>query len=427
MTESNGNLGRMGTHFQEHFCYLLLINRKFADEMYEILDINYLELDYIKHITKEYFAYRTKYNTFPSVKIFRSLLKDQREINPVLYEKTQSFFSIKFNNGDNDFVTEKATDFCRIQKIKAALLDIVDLLKKPNIENSYSEIELAIKNALKFNSDKDVGVIYENESLFLQRMKPDNKRRIATGWGPIDELFKGGIPGGKLVTFLGVTGAGKSHLLVNLGANLVKRGETVVHYSLELQEDEICSRYDSNFSQISVDYLSDHQEKVWESIKGLPGRLVIKDFPTKSITIGALKSHYMKVKTVLGVDPSMILVDYADLIRPTKSSEKRLELEDIYEQLRGFAMEENIPIITVSQVSKSAIEDEIISIGKIAESFAKGMVADVVISLSRREADKVLNKGRLYVAKSRISYDGIVFPITMNTGTSTVEVFPSNS
>ena len=106
----------------------------------------------------------------------------------------------------------------------------------------------------------------------------------------------------------------------------------------------------------------------------------------------------------------MVLVDYADLLRPTRSSsEKRHELEETYEGLRGLAQTYEIPIWTASQTNRSGLNAEVITMEAISEAFNKCFVADFIFSLSRTVQDKQANKGRLFIAKNRNGPDGIVF------------------
>ena len=107
----------------------------------------------------------------------------------------------------------------------------------------------------------------------------------------------------------------------------------------------------------------------------------------------------------------MIIVDYADLLKPVKSSgEKRHELENIYEELRAIAQVYNCPVWTASQTNRSGLNAEVITMESISEAFNKCFVADFIFSLSRTIQDKQANKGRVFVAKNRNGPDGLVFP-----------------
>ena len=124
----------------------------------------------------------------------------------------------------------------------------------------------------------------------------------------------------------------------------------------------------------------------------------------------------------------MVLVDYADIMRDVhKSQEMRHALGNIYEDLRGMAGELQVPVWTASQANRSALDEDVIEASKVAESYAKVMTADFVMSLSRKIEDKVGNTGRFHVIKNRFGPDGLTYPAKINTNIGKIEIFESNS
>ena len=131
------------------------------------------------------------------------------------------------------------------------------------------------------------------------------------------------------------TGAGKSMVLVHLGASALKHGKTVVHYTLELGDTIIANRYDSCLTKVPLDDLVAFKELIYESVKELEGSLIIKEYSTKSATTNSIRNHLEKLK-IKDIEPDMIIIDYGDLLRPIISQrEKRNELESIYEEVRS--------------------------------------------------------------------------------------------
>ena len=124
--------------------------------------------------------------------------------------------------------------------------------------------------------------------------------------------------------------------------------------------------------------------------------------------------------------PDMIIVDYADLLKPEGSSkeEKRHQLESIYEELRGISQEVGCPLWTASQTNRSGLNAEVITMEAISEAFNKCFVADFIFSVSRTIEDKGTNGGRIFVAKNRNGPDGIIYPIFMDTSNVKIKVLP---
>lgn len=127
-----------------------------------------------------------------------------------------------------------------------------------------------------------------------------------------------------------------------------------------------------------------------------------------------------------GKKPDVVIVDYADLLRG-HGQEKRHELEGIYEDLRGLAGEYELPVWTASQANRSALEEDVIDASKVAESYGKVMVADFIISLSRKVQDKLAGTGRWHIIKNRFGPDGITLPSKMNTSNGQFNIYADTS
>jgi hypothetical protein len=215
--------------------------------------------------------------------------------------------------------------------------------------------------------------------------------------------------------------------LINVGAHAVKQGLNVVHYTLELNEGYVGQRYDAVVTGIAAQNLKYNQEDIKHTVSKLKGNLTIKYYPTKTASCSTLRAHIEKM-TLIGKKPDVIIVDYADLLRGAVSrKEMRHELESIYEDLRGLAGEYEVPVFTASQANRSALEMDIIEADKISESYSKIMIADFVLSLSRKVTDKMAGTGRWHIIKNRFGPDGITLPSKMNMSTGRFDIYEESS
>jgi replicative DNA helicase len=214
-------------------------------------------------------------------------------------------------------------------------------------------------------------------------------------------------------------------VLVHLGTQALKEGKTVVHYTLELADTTVASRYDSCLTGIALQDLFSLKERIYDEIRDLSGTLIVKEYPTKSATTNTIKNHLEKLKQ-RGVEVDMIIVDYGDLLRPNNATrEKRHDLESIYEELRGISQIFECPLWTASQTNRSGLNAEVITMESISEAFNKCFVADFIFSVSRTVEDKGVNGGRVFVAKNRNGPDGLVYPIHMDTSKVKIKVLES--
>jgi replicative DNA helicase len=420
MKEENPSFSEFGKPFQEKLAFTILEDSQFANQIGEVIDYNFFELKYLRVFVKNIYNYKEKYGKYPSKSIFEIILRTDLSKEPDhLAKQVRSYYAQFVTSGntvDTEYVKNNAIEFCKKQKLKEAMIKSVELLKS----SSFEEIRSLVDNAIKLGNNPDIGYLYDEH--FEQRYEIKTRETVSTGWSVIDGMTRGGLAAGELGVVIAPTGAGKTHVLCHLGAAAVKEGKTVVHYSLELDDKTIGRRYDAAITGIPLDSLFARKEDVYDQIKDVDGKLVIKEYPTKSASPETLRNHLTKLRE-RGIDIGMIVVDYADLLRPISTrKEKREELETIYEELRAIAKENGCPCYTASQTNRSGLNAEVITMESISEAFNKCFVADFIFTVSRTIDDKRTNTGRIFVAKNRFGMDGVICPIMMDTSSVSIKV-----
>jgi len=417
------NFSKYGKSFQEKLCMVILDDRAFADQIEEVLDVNFLELNYLKLFLNKVFDYRKKYEVHPSRDIMKTILRSELDDeNELTAKQTREFYvrSQITDLTDVAYIKDTSLDFCKKQNLKSAMVKSIGLLRN----SSFDEISQVINESLKLGMNNDAGYDYKKD--FEERFKPRFRNPITTGWDLIDEVCKGGLGQKELGVVIAPTGAGKSMALVHLGTEALKEGKTVVHYTLELQDTVVASRYDSCLTKIPLQNLSVFKEQIYEEVQDIEGRLIVKEYPTKTASTQTIRNHLEKLR-MRSVPIDMIIVDYGDLLRPVRYlKEKRNELESIYEELRGIASEYEAPVWTASQTNRSGLNAEVITMESISEAFNKCFVADFIFSISRTVEDKGTNGGRLFVAKNRNGPDGLIYPLFMDTANVCIKVLEAS-
>jgi replicative DNA helicase len=413
------DFSQFGKSFQENLCQLILLDRAFADQMKEILNINFLELNYLQVFVKKIFDYKDKYKMHPSVDIMTTILRaDISGENTLTQKQVRDFFArmAKTSVQDIEYIQDTAVDFCKKQVLKEAMMKSIPLLRK----SSFEDIQKLINDAMKLGTNNDYGYHYLKD--FEKRFELIARDPITTGWTIVDKLCKGGLGNGELGVVIAPTGAGKSMALVHLGAQALKKGKNVIHYTLELADTIVATRYDSCITGIPLEEVYNKKDDIYEDIKDIEGQLIVKEYPTKSASVDTLRAHLDKLQQ-REITIDMIIVDYGDLLRSKRQKdEKRHQLESIYEELRAIAQENNCPVWTASQTNRSGLNAEVITMESISEAFNKCFVADFIFSLSRTIEHKSDNGGRLFIAKNRNGPDGLVYPIHMDTSKVEIDV-----
>lgn len=417
---SNETFVRFGKNFQEKLCQLMLEDRPFYDQITEVLDIGFFEKKYLQIFAQTLINYRNKYNTHPNSEVMMSLLRTELNHHDKATAQAVREFYARIHTSDGieeaEFIKDKAIDFCRKQVLKGAMIKSASLLKS----SSFEEIEKVIKEALVLGTDNNFGHDFRKD--LLKRFELVSRDPVSTGWSRMDEICKGGLGKSELGVVIAPTGAGKSMVLVHLATQALLQGKTVVYYTLELKDTVVGQRFDCCITDVPLQEHRERQKEIITKVKDLDGTLIIKEYPTKSASVQTLKNHIEKLRK-RGIEPDMVLVDYADLLRPVRSSgEKRHELEETYEGLRGLAQTYEFPIWTASQTNRGGLNAEVITMEAISEAFNKCFVADFIFSLSRTVQDKQANKGRLFIAKNRNGPDGLVFDAFVDWSTVSISI-----
>ena len=417
----NSSFARYGKAFQEGLAQLIFEDRSFAEQITEVLDVSFLELEYLRVFVKKIVNYRAKYNTHPSVDALITILRtDLENENEIIQKQVRDYFARIHTKEleDIEYIKEASLDFCRKQNLKEAMLKSVNLLQSC----SFDEISKVINDSLKLGSETDFG--HDFIADFEERYKPKHRRPVTTGWKDIDGLCGGGLGQKEMGVVIAPTGAGKSMVLVHLGVQALKEEKVVVHYTLELPDTVIGNRYDSCITGYPLSNLPNFKEDIYKQISQIDGKLIVKEYPTKSASTNTIRAHLSRL-IKRGIKPGMIIVDYADLLRPVViRKEKRNELESIYEELRAIASEFKCALWTASQTNRSGLNAEVITMEQISEAFNKCFVADFIFSISRTIKDKNANTGRIFIAKNRNGPDGLIYPLFMDTSNVKIKVLP---
>ena len=411
------SIDQYGTGFQIKVISALLTKKEFLVNIHDLLAEDYFSNQGHKWIIKQILDYYYKYHTTPSMEVLKVELKklNNEVLQISIKEQLKEAYS-SASSDDLEYVEKEFSNFCRNQQLKKALLNSVDLLNA----GDYDSIRILVNNALKAGQEKNLGHEYNKDTESTYR--EDNRSFVPTPWDHLNVLLQGGLGSGDLGIIFGNPGGGKSWTLISLGGVAAKLGYNVLHYTLELGEDYVGRRYDAFFTNISVNNITKHRDKVDEIVPKLPGNLIIKEFPMGKATVATIESH-IKQCIELDFKPDLVIIDYIDLLRSKRlKGERKDEVDDLYVGVKGLARELKLPIWSVSQVNRAGAKDDIIEGDKAAGSYDKIMIADFAMSLSRKRLDKTSGTGRFHIMKNRYGMDGMTFSAKIDTSTGHIDI-----
>lgn len=428
--EKQVSFAGFGDVFQDRVVQALIHDIDWAEQMLDILVVEYFDLNHLSFIVSKYYKYYQKYRTFPSLDILATVLSeslDQSKIaDDALITSIRKFLKKTKNNPDlNDlsYVKEKAFQFCKTQAMKSALEKSVDLIAQDKLD---SVLEV-MKTAMMAGETADLGHDFDEDE--EERFNEELREPIPIGIPELDDenVLRGGLAKGKLGLFIAPSGVGKSHFLVQAGASGRMNGYNVVHYTLEMDKIECGHRYDAHITGIDNRDIVKKKEEVKQTYKQLKedgknmGRLFIKKYPSGFPTANTFLSHIKKLEIKKKVKIDLIIVDYAGEMKSIEnfdSSEGRHKRRAVLRDLRNLAEELKVPIWTAIQSNREGSQSEVITGDNAAEGFSQLDIPDVVLTGACKQTDKATGAIMAFLNKQRGGKDGLHFPMFVDKSTS---------
>ena len=423
--EEKDTLKKFGAPFQTKCLAGILTDKPFLERIMDIVLPDYFDNDAHKWLLTETIEYFQEYKSIPTMDVFKIKLDDvdDKVLKQSIIEHLRAIYS-KANDTDLVYIREQFLEFCKNRTLKTAINESIDLLQT----GEYDEIRHKVDSALKAGMEKDDGHDYMVE--LDARLSEDARDTVKTQFESIDDLLDGGLGPGELGVVTACAGAGKSWVLTKIGQEALKAGKNVIHITLELPAKYVGRRYDCCFTGIEFQNIIEHKQEIEAKLKGVDGWLKIKYFPIKTVSAFSVKNYVERIQTLTGEKCDLLIVDYADILKPVtanRNANSYSEAGGIYEELRGAAGELQVPVWTASQSNRGASSNDIIEADSISDSYMKIMIADFVMSLSRRTDDKLQNTGRFHVIKNRFGPDGITFPAFMDCGCGDIKIYDATS
>ncbi len=375
-------------------------DRPFWLKVFEQIKPEFFEKKENAKIFKFFKKYFTDYNQLPDIQIAETELRDSDpELLADIYSEP-----LEDTRG---YIYDKTLGFIKQYMMREALLKSISLLEKDDFET----IEGEIKKVIKFNLDTSLGVNLADVDERYDKIKKLETEKIPTGFPQLDAILHGGWGQKELYACAAPPGIGKSIFLANWAVWAVKQNYNALVYTLEISEERLSMRHDSILTKIPSDELAFDIGKVKEKYKMFAktskANLWVKEFPTKGATINSLKAHYEQLYTFEDFKPDVIFIDYAGLMKPSfRTGDGYDDLKTIYEDLRGWAVEISIPIITAAQTNRKSLDEkggtkEIITQAQVSESLGIAQTLDMFMTITQSRVEKEEGLINLYVDKHR--------------------------
>ena len=392
----------------------LLYNEPYVRKVLPFIKSEYFENQNQKIIFEEIFSFIDQYNDLITKEALCIEIEKRTDINEQTYKEILQIISCL----DDVFVelqwlidtTEK---WCRDRAIYLALMESIHIADGKNEKKNRDSIPSILSDALAVSFDSHIGHDYlsDYESRYEFYHKKEEKLEFDLEY--LNKITKGGISRKTMSIFMASTGVGKSLTLCHIAASTLLQGKNVLYITLEMAEERIAERIDANLLDVDIKDFSTLPKSVFESkvnslLKKTQGKLIIKEYPTASAHVGHFKSLLNELKLKKSFIPDLIVIDYMNICSSSRyknniSVNSYSFVKSIAEELRGLAVEFNVPLITATQTNRSGMNNSDIELTDTSESIGGPMTADLLLALISTEELEELGQIMFKQLKNRYS------------------------
>jgi len=389
----------------------LLHNEEYLRKTVPFLKKEYFQDNNQKIVFEEIFNFVSEYNEVPTKEILSIEIEKRKDINETSFkEVTHLIGCLDDDPVEFEWLTDTTERWCRDRAIYLALLESIAIADGKE-EKTADAIPSILSDALAVSFDNHIGHDYLQD--YQERYESYHRRedKIPFDLEYFNKITKGGLPNKTLNIALAGTGVGKSLFMCHLASSTLLEGRNVLYITLEMAEEKIAERIDANLLNVNIQEITDLPQTMFESkvtnlAQKTQGTLIIKEYPTASAHSGHFKSLISELALKKSFKPDIIFVDYLNICassryRGNSNINSYSYIKAIAEELRGLAVETNVPIVSATQTTRSGFGSSDVELTDTSESFGLPATADLMFALISTEDLEGLNQILVKQLKNR--------------------------
>ena len=359
----------------------------------------------------EIFKFVEKYNNLPTKDAMLIELGQRKDINEEELNHLKDYVNqIENTEPDVKWLTETTEKFCKDRAVHNAVLSGIKILDGKDKKQSAEAIPHILSDALAVSFDKSVGHDYIEDADDRFKWYHTKEKRYQFDLDYMNRITKGGVPSKTLNIALAGTGVGKSLFMCHLASSYLLQGLNVLYITLEMAEERIAERIDANLLDVTMEDLHDMPKQLYEGKitklrEKTQGQLVIKEYPTASAHSGHFKSLMNELALKKSFRPDVIFIDYLNICASSRFKGGNISsyfyVKAIAEELRGLAVEFNVPIFSATQTTRTGYVSTDIGLEDTSESFGLPATADFMFALISNEELEALGQMKVKQLKNR--------------------------
>ena len=390
----------------------LIHNDEYARKVLPFLKEEYFTERFDKILFREIYHFITKYNNLPTKEALSIELNNRKDVNETEYKTiTDILGTLNKEQIDQKWLVETTEKFCKDRAIHNAILGGIQILDGKDKSHSPEYLPEMLSQALSVSFDQKIGHDYLTETKERYDFYRRKEERLELDLEFFNKITRGGIPSKTLNICLAGTGVGKTMFMTHLASSILLQGKNVLYITLEMAEERIAERIDANLLNVGMSDLEElpyqmYETKINKLQSKTTGKLIIKEYPTASAHTGHFKNLLNELALKKSFKPDILFVDYLNIAASARfkagaNVNSYTYIKAIAEELRGLAVEYNIPVFSATQTTRGGFVSSDVGMEDTAESFGLPATADFMFALISSEELEQKNQILIKQLKNR--------------------------
>ena len=390
----------------------LIHNEKYLRKSIPFIKSEYFEDPHQKMVYEEIFSFVEKYNELPTKEVLSIEVEKRDDINEDSFKSVTHLIScLDESPVENEWLIDTTEKWCRDRAIYLALLDSIAIADGKDDKKGRDAIPSILSDALAVSFDNHIGHDYLQDYEERYEFYHQKEEKIPFDLEFFNKITKGGLPNKTLNIALAGTGVGKSLFMCHVASSCLLQDKNVLYITMEMAEEKIAERIDANLLNVGIQDIVDlpkpmFSTKVNNITKKTMGSLVIKEYPTASAHSGHFKALLTELSLKKSFKPDIIFVDYLNICassryRANANVNSYSYIKAIAEELRGLAVETNVPIVSATQTTRSGYGSSDVELLTQVSPFGLPATADLMFALISTEELEGLNQILVKQLKNR--------------------------
>ena len=391
-----------------------LHNEQFTRKVLPFIKAEYFEDTSQKVIFEEILNFVQKYNQLATKEILSIEVENRKDINEDSFKQISNLIeNLDDDPTEIDWLVNTTEKWCRDRAIYIALMESIHIADGKDEKKNRDSIPSILSDALAVSFDPNIGHDYllDYEKRYESYHRKEEKIEFDLEF--FNKITKGGLPNKTLNIALAGTGVGKSLFMCHVAASVLLQGRNVLYITLEMAEERIAERIDANLLNIPIQQLNELPKQMFETkvnslAKKTQGTFIIKEYPTASAHSGHFKALLNELALKKSFRPHIIFIDYLNICSSSRfkggsNINSYTLVKSIAEELRGLAVEFNVPIVSATQTTRSGFGSSDVELTDTSESFGLPATADLMFALISTE--ELENLGQILVKQLKNRYN----------------------